>query len=212
MGNRRISPDMKFCALRLWNSGWTVDDIIETLRISRSSIYRWQNILLKHGDVVWPRSPLIGRTRIIARAVLRATQDLYAEESDLYLDEIVTWLALEHDVAVSTSTLSRNLEEAGLTRKILHKIAKERDEQLRLDYRASEDFCGDGSEFVCVDETSKNELTYARRYGRSMSGEQAHLTDVFVRGDRYSLIHWLLPLRVEVILQHMRSQALLVVI
>lgn len=92
---------------------------------------------------------------------------------------------------LSSSTLSRNLKEAGLTRKLLHKIAVERDEELRHDFRESlqsEDFSGTGCEFVCVDETSKNELTYARRYGRAMSGEQAHLHDVFVRGDRYSLV------------------------
>jgi hypothetical protein len=74
---------------------------------------------------------------MLTRGLLRATQELYAEESDLYLDEIITWLVLEHDIAISTSTLSRNLIEVRLTRKVLHKIAKERDEQLRLDYRES---------------------------------------------------------------------------
>ena len=91
---------------------------------------------------------------------------------------------------MSTSTISRNLKEAGLTRKLLHKLAAERDEVLRDDWKESlrTDFQGDGSEFVCVDETSKNEHTYARHFGRAMSGEQAILRDVFVRGDRYSLV------------------------
>ncbi|KAF9241271.1 hypothetical protein BU15DRAFT_12521, partial [Melanogaster broomeanus] len=39
-----------------------------------------------------------------------------------------------------------------------------------------------------VDETSKNELTWARHYGRAASGTRAILSDVFVRGDRYSLV------------------------
>jgi len=52
----------------------------------------------------------------------------------------------------------------------------------------SDDFLPDGSQFICLDETSKNELTYARKYGRAYSGERAKLTDVFVRGDRYSLV------------------------
>jgi len=91
---------------------------------------------------------------------------------------------------VSTTTISRNLKEAGLTCKLLHKLATERDEILREDWKESlrTDFQGDGSEFVCVDETSKNEHTYARRFGRAMSVEQAILSDVFVRGDRYSLV------------------------
>ncbi|KAG2157040.1 hypothetical protein DEU56DRAFT_710158, partial [Suillus clintonianus] len=39
-----------------------------------------------------------------------------------------------------------------------------------------------------VDEVSKNEITWARHYGRAMAGQRAALTDVFVRGDRYSLV------------------------
>jgi hypothetical protein len=47
---------------------------------------------------------------------------------------------------------------------------------------------GQGKEFVVVDETSKNDHLMARRYGYAMSGERADLVDVFVRGDRYSLL------------------------
>jgi hypothetical protein len=77
-----------------------------------------------------------------------------------------------------------------LTRKVLHKLAIKRDEALWEDWKESlqTDFQGDGTESVRVDETSKNEHTYAQRYGRAMSGEQAILRDVFVRGDRYSLV------------------------
>ena len=49
------------------------------------------------------------------------------------------------------------------------------------------DFIGDGSEFVVVDETSKNERTYARQFGRAAQGQQAQIRDVFVRGTQYSL-------------------------
>ena len=37
--------------------------------------------------------------------VMTACEALFAEESDLYLDEIVTWLALTHDISISVSTL-----------------------------------------------------------------------------------------------------------
>lgn len=46
----------------------------------------------------------------------------------------------------------------------------------------------DGSQFICIDETSKNEQTYARHYGQAFLGERAELKDVFVHGDRYSLV------------------------
>ena len=112
--------------------------------------------------------------------MLTAVHTLYSTDSDLYLDELVLWLAIHHNIA-----------KAGLTRKILHKIALERDEVLRQQWRemqAIDNFVADGSWFVCLDETSKNELTYARCYGRAYSGECAELKDVFVRGDRYSLV------------------------
>ena len=192
MVNRRISPDMKYCALDLWHRGWTVDDICDTLSVSRASLYRWDAIFEEHGHVIRPPSPLVGRTRIITCAVLTAIHTLYEQEPDLYLDELCTFLAVQHNIIVSKATLTRSLTAAGLTRKILHKIAIERDEELRNDWkdllRDRTKFTGDRSEFVAVDETSKNEKSYARLRGWSLSGQPAVLSDVFVRGDRYSLV------------------------
>ena len=191
MGNRKISPDMKECALKLWDQGWDIEDIVDTLGISRASLYRWQGIFDQYGPVDRPPSAPKGPTRTITRAILTAVQTLYEHESDLYLDELVLWLGVEHNIAISVSALHETLKRAGLTRKLLHKIAIERDEDLRQQWRdmqASEDFLPDGSQFICLDETSKNELTYARKYGRAYSGDRAELRDVFVRGDRYSLV------------------------
>jgi len=46
--------------------------------------------------------------------------------------------------------LSRNLKQAGLTRKILRKLASERDEVRREEFKAGlhDNFIGDGSEFM----------------------------------------------------------------
>ncbi|KAG2744232.1 hypothetical protein P692DRAFT_201722169 [Suillus brevipes Sb2] len=166
MGNRKISSNLKECALKLWNLGWDIEDICDALGVSRASIYCWEAIFAEYGTVERPPSPIRGQQlRILTRALMTACEDLFTEESDLYLDEVVTWLALTHNISISVSTLCRNLKEAGLTRKLLHKIAAERDEQF-----------------------SKNEKTWARQYGRAMMGQQAPLTDVFVRGDRYSLV------------------------
>ena len=191
MGNRRISEDVKDIALRLWDQGWEVEDICDVLGISRASLYRWGAIFAEHGRAVRPPSPLRGQgLRILTRALIQACQHLFSQESDLFLDEVTAWLALEHDIVISTSTLSRNLAEVGLTRKILHKLASERDEVRRREFRQliQDNFQGDGSEFIFIDETSKDERTWARCYGCSMEGERAALADVFVRGDRYSLV------------------------
>ena len=66
-----------------------------------------------------------------------AIHALYECEPDLYLDELCTFLAVEHNLIVSKSTLSRNLAQAGLTYKILHKIAIEHDKQLRDEWKKS---------------------------------------------------------------------------
>ncbi|KAG1853370.1 hypothetical protein F4604DRAFT_1591626 [Suillus subluteus] len=169
MGNRKISSDLKECALKLWNAVWDIDDIHDGLGVSRDSIYRWEAIFAEYGTVNRPPSPIRGQQlRILTRALMTACEALFSEESDLYLDEVVTCLALTHNIGISVFTLCRNLKEAGLTRNLLHKLAAERDEER--------------------DEVSKNEITWARQYGGAMAGRRATLTDVFVRRDRYSLV------------------------
>ncbi|KAG1867774.1 hypothetical protein DFJ58DRAFT_630217, partial [Suillus subalutaceus] len=108
---------------------------------------------------------------------------------DIFLNEVCTLLAVGHDITVGASTLPRNLKEAGLTRKILRKLASERNESREGEFRVSfrNYFIGDGSEFVGIDETSKNDRTYTWHYGRAPGGHCAQLTNVFVRGDWYSL-------------------------
>ncbi|KIJ06427.1 hypothetical protein PAXINDRAFT_92021 [Paxillus involutus ATCC 200175] len=122
MVNRRISKDLKECALRLWNHGWDLEDICEALSVSRSSCYRWREIFEEFGAVKRPPSPLVGRTRILTRALLTAVEGLYAQDSNLYLDEVCIWLVIEHNITIDPSTLLRNLEAAGLTRKMLQKL------------------------------------------------------------------------------------------
>ncbi|KAL1942037.1 hypothetical protein VTO73DRAFT_6567 [Trametes versicolor] len=186
---RKISVDLQECALRLWELGWTEADICETLEISRASLYRWRALFRSFGNTSRPPSPLRGRPRIISRAVLSAIQLLLLSHPDTYLDELVWWLAVKHDIAISRSALQANLSQAGLTHKLLQKIAAERNEELRAEWKemVAAEFLGTGDEFIFVDETSKNDLTYGRRFGYAPAGARAELSDVFVRGQRYSL-------------------------
>lgn len=90
--------------------------------------------------------------------MLTALVDLYAEESDLFLDEACTWLEIQHGIMITPSTLSRNLQDTGSTHKILRKIAAERNEVAHEEFRVMlrTQFIGDGSEFIVIDETSKD--------------------------------------------------------
>ena len=89
------------------------------------SCYHWRQILEEHGPVNRPPSPLRGRARTITRALLTAMEDMFFEDPDLYLDEICTWLTVEHDIFISTSSLSRTLNSVGLSHKIIQKLASE---------------------------------------------------------------------------------------
>ncbi|KAI6015312.1 hypothetical protein F5J12DRAFT_890647 [Pisolithus orientalis] len=107
MPYRRISNDLKECALRLWNSGWELEDVCAALGVLPRSCYHWQSIMERDGAVERPPSPLRGRARTTTRAVLNAMEDLLMEDSDLFLDELSTWLAVGHDITISISALGR---------------------------------------------------------------------------------------------------------
>ena len=173
MVNCKISVDLKECSLWLWELGWDRDFIAKTLCISTTSMYWWRKIFEDYDSIKRPPSPLIGRPRIIVCAVLTAIQEVYKNKANTYLDELMWWLAIHHDITISRSSLQQNLEEAGLTWKLLHKIARERDAEIWDEYLAvlQDHAAGDGEEFVFVDEMSKNDHDMAWRYGRSLSGE-----------------------------------------
>ena len=147
-------------------------------------------IFEEFGTAMRPPSPLRGQPRIITFAILTAVKQLYEQHTDTYLNELQWFLAIHHDIVISISALQVNLDKAGLTQKILHKVAKERDEERRAAYHHSiqNDFSGTGGEFVAVNESSKNEHDVARRYGHSPVGNSAHLVNPFIHGERYSLV------------------------
>ncbi|KAJ7703964.1 hypothetical protein B0H17DRAFT_1166811 [Mycena rosella] len=135
MGNRRISPNIKECALRLWELGWDQSAIMSTLLVSQSSLYRWANLFNEFGSVTPPPSPIIGRPRIIGLAALTVIKEIYTKHADTYyLAELKWWLLIHHNIDISISSLQETLEKAGLTHKLLHKIAVERDIERRRDY------------------------------------------------------------------------------
>jgi transposase len=190
MPNHRISSDIKECALRLWQSGWSWVDICAILCVSKSSLYRWVDIFDEFGAVTCPPPPLRGRPCIIGFTALTTMKELFEQHSDTYLDKLQWFLAIHHNIAISISALQLNLEKAGLTCKLLHKMASERNEEMRAAFLHSiqNEFSGTGDEFVVIDESSKNEHDVARRYGRAPSGQPANFTDPFVRGQHYSLV------------------------
>jgi len=186
---QKISSDLKECGLRLWEAGWSLTDLCDALCVSPASLYRWRELKVKFDCATRPRSLLQGRPRIIGLAAMNAIKEIYSEHPDTYLDELQWFLAIQYDIRISIAALQVNLMKAGLTRKVLHKIACERDEARRAVFRQviQHQFSGTGREFVVVDESSKNEHTLARHYGRSFVGQPATISGPFICGQRYSL-------------------------
>jgi hypothetical protein len=83
-----------------------------------------------------------------------------------------------------------NLQEAGLSHKLLHKITIECDTQLHEEYMdtINGELEEDSSLLVFADETSKNDHTLACCYSLALAGERATFTDVFVHGQHWSLV------------------------
>ncbi|THU90853.1 hypothetical protein K435DRAFT_675230 [Dendrothele bispora CBS 962.96] len=168
MVNRRISADLKEAALRMWEHGWELSDICSALIVSARSMYRWHAIFNKLRRVTRPPSGLRGRPQIISLLALDACHKIYAENNDTYLTELQWFLAVHHDIVISISALQATLQKDGLTRKLLHKIAAERDHQPRADHYAA----------------IQNPLLFS---GTGL-GQHADFKDVFIRGVRYSLV------------------------
>ncbi|KAF9225793.1 hypothetical protein BS17DRAFT_699205 [Gyrodon lividus] len=128
----RISSNMSKCAIQLWDLGWELGDICFALGMSSHSCYHWQKILVEHCSVIRPPNPLTGQAQIVMRAILTAMEGLFHEEPDFYLDELCTWLAVEHNIIISSATLSHTLNATGLNCKIMQKIAAKWDNSLWL--------------------------------------------------------------------------------
>ena len=62
-------------------------------------------------------------------------EGLYCDNSDLFLDEACIWLGVQHQITITSSILYQNLQEAGLTQKILWKLVVEHNEVLYEEFK-----------------------------------------------------------------------------
>ena len=123
----KISPDMKQRALQLIDEGWEMQDVMDILSVASKSIRQWADNYDTHGCVN-PPSVLSGCPCLLNSKAISDLQELICETPTLFLDEISEWLALYHDQPILTTALHDNLQELGLTHKILQKAAVEYDD------------------------------------------------------------------------------------
>lgn len=189
MPYRKIDKGLKERAVQLYEHyNWYPDDLADVFGFSERSFYRWLHNFRSHGSVDRTEEPLRGRPHILNAFMMQDLYNLVSEAPDIYLDEIQEWFLIAHDVGISISALHYNLKDAGLTLKIMTKAASERDEARRQEYMDYARNNWVASQLVFVDETSKDDRTIYRHYGRSLIGQKATTQAPFCRGNRYSLV------------------------
>ena len=109
-------------------------------------------------------------------------------DPNMYLDEIQSWVGVHQEVGISKSSLNRLIEDVGFSYKSLHKAATERDEDEREEFWVWVRETLVPEMIVAAGESSKDDRTIYRHFGRSPSGMRASHNARFVRRERYSLI------------------------
>lgn len=185
---RHISRDLKDRCVFLRAQGYLSDDICEILGVSASSVQRWTRYARQYGSVIPPHNPAQGRPPILNGEVAQDLHALVIENPDIYLDEMLDWLVIAHDLGLSRSALAAHLRDVGLSRKRLRKVAAERDEERRTDWQATVQANLRADQVVALDETSKDDRTIYRHYGRAPRGQRATMRVPFKRGQRWSVV------------------------
>lgn len=185
---RQISQDIKERALWLLEHDHIPEDVAYLLGVSQRSIQRWERNVDIYGSVIPPHNPLQGRPPLLDTEAKEDIIALSIESPELFLDEIQDWLAVAHSVAISRSQLHQIIRDCSITYKLLRRAASERDEEARSRWRLDYQEQYSASQLLFVDESSKDDRTIYRHYGRSVAGERATIPANFVRGERYSLV------------------------
>ena len=188
MGFQHVSQDLKQRALVLRDRGYNGHQIHDILGVSPRSIQRWLHNFKIHSSVVVPHSVDQGRPRKFNAAISHDVHTLLIESPDLYLEEILDWLAAARGVWISQTCLHENLQNAGISFKKLRKAAIKRDEEFRTQWRNIVQAQHSAKMIVAVDETSKDDRTLFRTYGRSPQNTRAVIDAPFVRGQRWSIV------------------------
>jgi transposase len=188
MPYRPISRDLKVAAIRLYEHGaLELEDILECLGLSRRTWFRIRGFWRRYRDVVPPSKHKLGRPRLLDCDDIDYILRLVEFRPDWFLDELLDLLQKNRVISVHYTTIFRTLERCNISRKKLKIIASERDEDARLDFiRRMANY--DPAQLRFIDETSKNEKTTTRRYGRSKRNRRAVRRAKFVRGRRVSAV------------------------
>ncbi|KAJ7462521.1 hypothetical protein FB451DRAFT_1341079 [Mycena latifolia] len=180
MPGRTISRDVKLAAMHLFEHDvLSLSTLLDIVGFSESTFWRVRKLWRETGDVVKAKSTTVGRRRLLHREDLDYILRLVNLRPDWFLDELLNLLKTNRFISVHFTTIFRELERLHMSRKKLKKIAAERNEQVRMDFvRRMAEYPAHYLGFL--DETSKNERTLSRGYGRAKKGKRAQKKEKLV--------------------------------
>lgn len=129
----------------------------------------------------------IGRRSCITPLMLKALCDKLTEQPDMYRCEMVDFLQEKFDRKVSERSIGRALHSCGWNRKVIRRIAQQRDPDLR-DYYLHRMAQYESYHLVFVDESGCDKRAGYRRWGWSLKGTTPVLVTKFSRGKRWHIL------------------------
>lgn len=128
-----------------------------------------------------------GRTRSVTPVMLEALCEHLLEKPELYQEEMVLFLLDEFGVHVTTSSIGRALKSTGWTKKVIRRIAKGRNADLR-DFYMNNTSNYRSYQLVFVDESGCDKRIGFRRTGWSPLGVTPIQVARFQREKRYQIL------------------------
>ncbi|CAD6892666.1 unnamed protein product [Tilletia laevis] len=154
--------------------------------ISESTVKRSIRDLRQTNTIRAPL-PRSGRPKALSQQEVIYVLALIHHRPTIYLDEIADMIQFEFNHKVALSTISRLLSSLGYTNKKLTRVARQRDSERRRRHMLF--FAQfDPRQLIFADETHADNKANQRTRGWARQGSRAVDIDIFLRGQRYTLL------------------------
>jgi len=131
MGFCHIGRDVKLAAIRLHELDLlSLEDILQCVGFSERTFYRILALWRETGDVVKPKKTHLGRPRSLDYDDLQYLLILVCDNPDYFLDELLDLLKTNRFISVHFTTIHRELERAGVSRK---KLKRSLQREMKID-------------------------------------------------------------------------------
>lgn len=165
---------------------YTDNQIASVARCSKRTIRRMRSNLRCFGSTKAPPNT-VGRPKTITPPMFSALCDRLIEKPGMYRDEMVVFLWDEFETLVTTSSIGRALTSAGWTKKVIRRIAQERNADLR-DFYLYQLSAFSSYHLVYIDESGCDKRAGFRRTGWSPLGTTPVQVARFHRDQRYQIL------------------------